>query len=165
MTEILHCSCKMDVRFVLSGIFLSDEGKQLLEFIDNTLVQKKKKEQSYSVRVLFEEYLRDLAIQKSACSERITTDDIIKHMNESYKCLKKEDRYIIYMDGVRTFFYNLAHNIETEIYKPRPSVCKPVSDARQPSLRDMRSKHKTSYTPTIISETTDVQSAFTRCIS
>lgn len=152
------------MNFVLSGIFLSDEGKKLLEFIDNNLVQKKRKEPSYSVRAIFETYLRDLEIQKHTFAKHITTDDVIKHMNASYKCLKKEDRYIIYMESTRAFFYNVAHNIETEIYKPLPSVHKPVyeSNAKQLSSRSMRSKHKSSYTPTIISETTNVQSEFTR---
>lgn len=153
----------MDSRVIVSGIFSYEDGLQLLEFIDNKLVQKKKKESAYNLDAFFLKYLKGLKLNNESTKMTITTDDVIKYISTEYKYLKKEDRYIVYMDSIRRYFYNLAQNKESEIFDHNcERHNKPIRNDGLCEHKSRRPRKKQIDAITVISESTDINSCFTR---
>lgn len=155
----------MNVDRILSGIFREKKGQELLDFIDNKLVQKKKTEFSYDVCFLFQNYIESLKIEcNNDAKKKIMTDDLIQHIDTKYKGMNKEERYLIYMDSIRICFHNIAHNKSTHIFNHNVSRTSKNEKSDVPLYKEMRSRKKTSDMCTVISETTDVKSSFTHLI-
>ena len=155
----------MNVDRILSGIFLRKNGQELLDFIDNKLVQKKKKEDPYDICFLYQHYIESLQINNIHENKYITTDDLMKHIDTKYKGMNKEERYLIYMDSIRIFFHNIAHNKSTKVFDHNVSRTFKNKEFSVPLNKEMRSRKKTSDICTVISETTDVKSSFTYLVS
>ena len=102
------------MKFILSGIFTTESGIILLEFLDNKLVQRKHAEQTPEVNALLKQYVKELDL-KFVTTQLLTIDDIMNHISTDYKGLKKVDRYLIYMDCIRNLFFNMTHNLDTSI--------------------------------------------------
>lgn len=173
------CDCKekfsllvvMKVEDILSGIFTEVDGQNLLQYIDNALVQRKKKEVSFSIASLYLTFVKHLNISSSSQNKAdvIYSADILPYISSDYKSLTKNDRFIIYMDGVREYFFCHAHNIPHK--KPLSKISmKPVGLVSLPKAllqnerhneRSLRNKFIRS-SATVISETTDVNSTFSR---
>lgn len=152
----------MDLSSIVSGIFDDEHGIHLLHFIDNALVQKKAKQKPYDVNYLFEQYVVSLNL-KNEYKLPICTSDVIDHIHIGYKNLRKEERYIVYMDSIRTFFFNLAHNIQTKKTNHKVKKPKKLSETLDilPLSRE-RNRRKSDDLHTVISESTNIQSSFTK---
>ena len=152
--------------YIVSGIFENEDGAHLLHFIDNALVQKKAKQSHYDVNHLFDRYVNSLRLN-NAHKISISTLDVIDHINVAYKNRRKEDRYIVYMDSIREFFFNVAHNVDMPKtnHKVQPahtksmSVSLPLSHSR---LRRKSNERKSNDAHTVISESTNINSTFSK---
>lgn len=154
----------MDLKYIISGIFDNENGIHLLHFIDNALVQKKAKEKPYYVDDLFEKYIESLNL-KTDYKLPISTSDVIDHINIGYKNLRKEERYIVYMDSIRHFFFSIAHDLEIEKtnHKTIVNKTKKLSETVDivPLSRE-RIRRKCDDSHTVISESTNIKSNFTK---
>ena len=153
----------MDLKCIVSGIFDDEKGIHLLHFIDNALVQKKAKEKPYDVNFLFKQYIASLNL-KTDYDLPISTSDVIDHIHIGYKNLRKEERYIVYMDSIRHFFFSIANNIELEKTNHKLSINKAnLSESLDilPLSRE-RNRRKGDDALTVISESTNIKSSFTR---
>lgn len=142
---------------IASGIFSDEDGLQLLELLDNALVQKKRRDRTFSIDKMYARFLQEMRLPDKSTQPPLL-DDLLRSIHPTYRNLSKEDRFIVYMDSVRQFFFETACDLNVTTFK-KPA---PVPRERLPPVViEPRSKRRQADAATVISETTEVASQFT----
>lgn len=129
---------------VWNGIFKTESGMKLVFLLDSMLCGQKYNGNLLRKHInhLYREFGNSI-ICKFAIREDLFVSEFNKNIVRStYKTHKEIERYVICMDMTRDLFYDFAHGL----YKPKRKS----------------SRKKNSPVLTVISETTDVNSQFSR---
>lgn len=141
---------------ILSGIFTLNQGHYILECIDNyILFGKQYANLSKNIQTIYEEYVYRMKRETSASPSdtNISISEIVNNLNKNYKIFDIHDRFILIMDSIRKILFK-------KMNPPKKLIR--TSCAIEKKDFNTRSRHKKQTTPTVISETTNVNSVFSR---
>jgi len=143
-------------KLILSGIFTLSQGYSVLECIDNYIMFGKQDDQIITnIKTLYDEYrVRMKCTINSPINISISVSEIVSNLTKKYKLFDVNDRYVLMMDSIRKLLYKKMH--------PPPKIQKTISHPFETKEFNTRSRYKKSITPTVISETTNVNSVFSR---
>ena len=148
--NIMNLDKKMDL--TLSGMFRRKPGGEFVESIDTLILTGK---QNRNIGGFIEElcdiYRQEMQLPSKDKSVKLT--EIISMLPKNFKSYQIYDRYIIIMDITRKVFHI---HLTKQIVKKEKIV--------HPTFKkfELRSQHKVNKANTVISETTNVNSQFTR---
>tara|TARA_B100000945_G_C20223788_1_gene521832 strand:- start:276 stop:731 length:456 start_codon:yes stop_codon:yes gene_type:complete len=145
-------------QFLLSGIFLTRTGIKILKCIDENVFYGKQD-------LMFKEYTKKLCMEYAKRmnlsmenARQIGLNEIISELDVTYKKQKIYDRYILSMDSIRYVFHSiLCKKLKEKQIKYTQKYTKEIERF------NLRSK-AIKKSETIISESTDVNSLFSRVL-
>tara|TARA_B100000482_G_C12594533_1_gene292812 strand:+ start:1334 stop:1780 length:447 start_codon:yes stop_codon:yes gene_type:complete len=141
---------------ILSGVFTLSQGRSILECIDSYILFGKRDESLLkNINTIYEEYIIQMKHTDKVHSDlNVTLSEIIANLNKKYKSFDINDRYISIMDSVRKILFKSLH-------LPKKKA-RPILHLTEKKEFNTRSRHKKIRTPTVISESTNVNSVFSR---
>ena len=155
--------------YIFSGIFTDEEGSHVVKYIDKAVVTGVKSTNLMTLLTnIFDKYIRRMNLDKHQLLPlTYTYTDIMKNLPLNFKKFSIQDRYILIMECVRELFFAHATGF-TKLIKQRNSK-KPKHDKNEDSHKTLNSidhnfnlrVRNMKKTYTVISETTNVNSAFT----
>jgi hypothetical protein len=150
LNNIMRLDKKMD--FSLSGMFRHKHGSDFVESVDSLILfGKQNKNIGSFIESLCDIYRKEMQLPYKDQTVKLT--EIISMLPKNFKSYQIYDRYIIIMDTTRKVFH---------IHLPKQTVKKEKINYHPTKKFELRSQHKVNKANTVISETTNVKSQFTR---
>ena len=138
----------------LSGMFRHENGSQYIASVDNLILTGRRNENIQNLVEHFCEIYRK-EMQFPIKEQTVKLSEIISMLPKNYKTYQTYDRYVLIMDVTRKVYH--THFIKQVVKKEKISY----ADSDQKNFA-LRSRNKINKANTVISETTDVKSQFTR---